>query len=128
MGYKVFISSAGKDIDLARDLEQRLKVAGIDVRTWHASFAAGESIPKEVHKNISHADEVVVILSDDSVNNPSLMFELGAASSMRKRVTPVVVGLDSSNVPSLIKNLKYIKYPDLGGYITDLEERAKAAA
>jgi hypothetical protein len=55
------------------------------------------------------------------------MFEIGAASSLRKRITPVVVGLEPSRVPSLIRNLKYIKYPDLERYIADLEKRAKAA-
>jgi hypothetical protein len=39
--------------------------------------------------------------------------ELGAASSLRKRVTPVVVGMKPGDVPSLIKGLLYIKYPDL---------------
>jgi hypothetical protein len=76
---------------------------------------------------LRHADEVFVILTDESVNSSKLMFEIGAASSLRKRITPVVVGIEPGRVPSLIRQLKYIKYPDLERYIADLGKRAKAA-
>jgi uncharacterized protein YutE (UPF0331/DUF86 family) len=76
---------------------------------------------------LGRADEVLFILTDNSVDNPNLMYELGAATSLRKRVTPVIVGLDASKLPSLLKNTNYVKYPDLPKYISDLEKRAKAA-
>ena len=127
MAYKVFISSTFKDIDLARDLAHRLESAGIRVNSVDKGAVSGASIPIKITRELSHADEVFVILTDESVNSSSLMFEIGAAASLRKRITPVVVGLEPSEVPSLIKKLKYIKYPDLGRYIADLAKRAKAA-
>jgi hypothetical protein len=127
MAYKVFISSALKDIDLVRDLTHRLESAGVEVNSIGKSTVSAETVSTKVTKALSDADEVLVILTTESVDNPSLMFELGVASSMRKIVTPVVVGLEPAKVPSLIKNLKYIKYPDLGRYIADLEKRTKAA-
>ncbi len=126
MAYKVFISSTMKDIDLARDLAHRLESAGIKVSSLD-KVVSGEAIPSKITRELSSADEVFVILTDESVNNSNLMFEIGAASSLRKRITPVVVGLEPGRVPSLIRNLKYIKYPDLERYIADLEKRAKAA-
>jgi len=127
MAYKVFISSTLKDLDLARDLAHRLESAGVKVNLDDKAAVSGEAIPIKITRELSHADEVFVILTDESVNSSKLMFEIGAASSLRKRITPVVVGLEPSKVPSLIKSLKYIKYPDLGRYIADLERRAKAA-
>ncbi len=127
MAYKVFISSAWKDIDLVRDLAHRLESAGIEVHSIDKSTVSSEAISTKISKDLSNADEVLVILTNESVDNPNLMFELGVASSMRKRVTPVVMGLEPANIPSLIKNLKYIKYPDLARYIVDLEKRARAA-
>jgi hypothetical protein len=88
---------------------------------------SGEAVFGKITPQLSHADEVFFILTEKSVDNPNLMFELGAASSLRKRVTPVVVGLEPHELPSLIKNMKYIKYTDLATYIADLERRAKAA-
>lgn len=127
MAYRVFISSALKDYDLLKDLTQRLEVAGIEVHSPDRAEVAGEEMSGKVTKALSNADEVFIILSDESVENPNLMFELGAASSMHKRVTPIIVGLEPAKVPSLIKSLNYIKYPDIGRYIADLEKRAKAA-
>ncbi len=127
MAYRVFISSTWKDVDLARDLAHRLESAGIKVNSVDKAAVSGEPFPSKITRELSHADEVFVILTHESVNSSNLMFEIGAASSLRKRITPVVVGLKPSKVPSLIRNLKYIKYPDLERYIADLEKRAKAA-
>ena len=126
MAYKVFVSSTVKDSDLARDLAQRLESAGLKVNSIEKA-ASGEPIPIRITRELRHADEVFVILTDESVNSSKLMFEIGAASSLRKRITPVVVGIEPGRVPSLIRQLKYIKYPDLERYIADLGKRAKAA-
>jgi hypothetical protein len=127
MAYKVFISSTLKDIDLARDLSRRLKEAGIDVYSVDKAAVPGEAIFNKTTVDLGRADEVFLILTDNSVDNPNLMYELGAATSLRKRVTPVIVGLDTKRLPSLMKNMNYVKYPDLPKYISDLEKRAKAA-
>src|ERR1700693_4086005 len=127
MAYKVFISSTVKDIDLARDLARRLEEAGLDVYSPDKVASGSEVVFGKITKALSHADDVFAIITDNSVDNPNLMYEMGAASSLRKRVTPVIVGLEPSNLPSLIKNMNYVKYPDLGSYIAELEKRAKAA-
>ena len=127
MAYKVFISSTLKDVDLARDLAHRLESAGIKVNSVDQAGVSGEALPSRITRELSHADEVFVILTDESVNSSNLMFEIGAASSLRKRITPVIIGLEPRKVPSLIRNLKYVKYPDLERYIVDLEKRARAA-
>jgi hypothetical protein len=127
MAYKVFISSTLKDIDLARDLSRRLKEAGIDVYSVDKAAVPGEAIFNKTTVDLGRADEVFLILTDNSVDNPNLMYELGAATSLRKRVTPVIVGLDTKRLPSLMKNMNYVKYPDLPKYISDLEKRSKAA-
>ena len=111
MAYKVLISSTLKDLDLARDLAHRLESAGIKVSVERAAVS-GAAIPIKITRELSRADEVFVILTEESLNSSKLMFEIGAASSLRKRITPVVVGLESG-VPSLIRNLEYIKYADL---------------
>jgi hypothetical protein len=127
MAYKVFISSTFKDIDLARDLSRRLQEVDISVYPLDQRVEpVGANLGKIV-QHLSRADEVFVILTDNSVENPYLMYELGAATSLRKRVTPIIVGLEPSKLPSLLKGMKYIKYPDLSKYISALEKRSKAA-
>ena len=126
MAYKVFIHSSSKDIDIVKDLANRLELAGIEAH-WANESAKSDKTIGATNKALREADEIFVMLTSESIDNPNLMVDLGAASSTRRRVTPVVVGLETSQVPSLIKSLKYIKYPDLGRYIASLEKRTKAA-
>ena len=126
MAYKVFIHSSAKDIDIVQDLANRLELAGIEAH-WASESARSDKTIKATNKALSNADEIFVVLTTESVDNPNLMVDLGAASSTRRRVTPIVVGLEDSGIPSLIKSLNYVKYPDLNRYIVDLATRTKAA-
>ena len=127
MSYKAFISSTVEDLDLARDLAQRLESAGVTVKPVGSMTAAGEVVFTKIRRELRQADEIFVIVTNDSVHNSNLMFEMGAASSLKKRVTPVIVGLKPTEVPSLIKNMRHVQYPELADYIKNLEERLKVA-
>jgi len=127
VSYKAFISSTVEDLDLARDLAQRLESAGVTVKPVGSMTAAGEVVFTKIRRDLRQADEIFVIVTSDSVHNSNLMFEMGAASSLKKRVTPVIVGLKPTEVPSLIKNMRHIQYPKLADYVKSLEERLKVA-
>src|SRR2546425_781800 len=107
--YKVSISSSQKDRDLARDLARRLKDAGVHITYSKLTRSAGADYEK-TFKELLNADELIVILSSNSLDNFWMMFEIGAAFSLRKKTTPVVVGLERQEVPPVIKQLKYITY------------------
>jgi hypothetical protein len=126
MAYRIFIHSSSKDIDIVQDLANRLELAGIEAH-WANEFARSDKSIRATNKALNEADEIFVILTAESIDSPNLMVDLGAAFSTRRRVTPVVIGLETSRVPSLIKSLKYIKYPDLNRYIVDLATRTRAA-
>jgi ATP-dependent phosphoenolpyruvate carboxykinase len=127
MAYKIFISSTHKDMDLARDLARRLGQAGVKVYSVDNTAVAGESIVTGIKQSLNNADEVIVILTDGSVNSPGLISEVGAAFSLRKQITPVLVGLEPRALPRVFKGMKYVRYTDLPEYISGLEKRAKAA-
>lgn len=125
--YNVFISSSHKDRDLARDLARRLKDAGVHTTYSELTLSAGSGYEKTFMELLKYADEIIVILSSHSVDNLWMMFEIGAASSLRKKITPVVVGLEKQELPPVIKQLKYINYDKLSDYIASIERRAQAA-
>lgn len=127
MAYKVFISSAHKDLDLARDLARRLEEAGVKVFPVERSVVPAEGIVAKVNRGMRQADEVIVILTDHSVNNAAVIFEMGAAFGQHKRVTPVVMGVDPEELPPMVKQMQYIRYSDLHDYIADLEKRVNAS-
>jgi hypothetical protein len=127
MSYNVFISASHKDRDLARDLARRLKKAGVHSTYSELTLSTGSEYEKTFMKLLKEADEIVLILSSHSVDNLWMMFEIGAASSLRKRITPVVVGLEKQELPPVIKQLKYITYDKLSDYIANMERLAQAA-
>ena len=127
MAHKVFISASHKDRDLARDLEHRLHEAGLQTTYSELTLAAGFNYEKTLLDLLKTADEIIVILSSNSVDNLWMMYEIGAASSLRKKITPVVVGLEKQELPPVIKQLKYIRYNEVSDYISKLERSAQAA-
>jgi TIR domain len=120
MAYHVFVTATRPDLVLAEDVARHLEGAGAAVR--HAAIPAGANV---VDLGLRRADEVIVILSAGSLHDPALMFELGAAYSLHKRVTPVVVGVDGGELPQLVRQLPWIHETDLPSYVADLEERVR---
>jgi hypothetical protein len=126
VAYKAFISCSVEDLDLARDLATRLESAGVAVNPVERT-GADDLFSTKIPRDLRQADEIFVIVTNESLHNSNLMFEMGAASSLKKRVTPVIVGVKPTEVPSLIKNMRHIQYPELADYIKNLEEQLKVA-
>ena len=121
MPYKVFISSTQRDIDVARDLARRIEEAGVRVFPVEDT-APGDGKAVSVTRSLREADEVIVILTDNSVNSPWVLYEMGAASGLHKRVTPLVVNVEDSEIPPFVK--KYVRFAELPAYIAELAQRA----
>ncbi|HEX8649602.1 MAG TPA: toll/interleukin-1 receptor domain-containing protein [Pyrinomonadaceae bacterium] len=128
MPYKVFISSARRDIDLARDLAQRLEKAGVNVLLPAVSSEAGDDFAAKINSDLRKADEVIVILTPNSLDSKWLLFEMGVATSLDKQLTPLVQGVEPKELPPIIKQMKYVKYADLERYISKLKQRINALA
>jgi hypothetical protein len=112
---------------LAKDLAQRLEKAGIRVFSVEGSTISGDRIETVANRGLREADEVFVILTDNSTNSPGLMSEMGAAYSLGKRVTPVALNVDDRDLPPVIDKDKYVKWSELPVYISRLQERAATA-
>src|SRR5437868_11107063 len=118
MSYQIFISHDYNDSELARDLERRLKEAGAEVFTIPAVVST--SLPGAIHQLLRSVDEVIILLTDSSANNPNVIYELGVADSLDKRVTPVLVneGLEQ-RLPMIGRH--FIRYAELPKYISALK-------
>jgi len=127
MAYKVFISASLKDLDLARDLTRRLKEVNVQVTQAEFKLSALSNFEERFMKLLKDADEIIVIVTSNSIDNYWMMFEMGAASSLRKKITPVVVGLKNEELPPVIKQLKYIRYDKLSEHISEIERSVQAA-
>ena|SRR2546421_12962975 len=131
MSYRVYISHSAKDSELAKDLARRLEEAGVETCAINDNDVAesSESASKwrqMIRMFLLHADEVIVLLTDNSADSPWVRYEMGMADGLDKRLTPVIVneGVEQ-RVPMVGKH--FVRYADLPKYITSLKRRAKAA-
>src|SRR5437764_684065 len=76
----VSISASYKGREWAQVVAQRVKEAGVSV-TSEVTLSAGSEYEKIIMEQLKNADEIIVILSGNSVDNLWMMFEIGAASS-----------------------------------------------
>lgn len=126
MSYQIFISSAPRDRDLAESLAQSVRETGAEVLSVAQTPDRAEVVSFDLHRALRKADEIVFILTDRSLNNPYLIYEMGAAFSMRKRFTSILVGVEDSEIPPLIAHFPYLRYSALRRYLAELEQRVKS--
>lgn len=126
MSYKVYISFSARDMELARDLARRLREAGAKVSLPGENLATGDIVNLSIKQSLREANEVVVLLTDNAANSSWVLYEVGAADSLDKRVTPIVVNEGVERLAPL-SGRQFVKYADLPKYISILRKRAQAA-
>lgn len=131
MTYNVFISSDSKDLDLARDLLKRLLKAGLGVTTSTGKIDNPRD-DKDRIENLKKADEVIFLITNNAIEGNKVLFDLGVADALEKRLAPILVGLRPKELPDIVKGLDFIKYDNLESYIERLrrvaEETSKPSA
>lgn len=126
MSYQVLISSTPRDKDLAENLAQSVRETGAEVLS--VVQIQGEAINFNLRRALQKADEIVFILTERSLNDPYLLLEMGAAFSLRTRFTSILVGVEDSEIPSLIAQFPHVRYSGLRRYLSELKARAKSPA
>jgi hypothetical protein len=121
MAYSVFITPTRHDQPVVEDFVRRLQQAGATVHR----AAVPAACSNVVDLGLRRADEVLIVLTDTSLHDQALMFELGAAYSLRKRVTPVLLGLAGKDLPQIVDQLPWIGPDDFPAYLEGLEERVR---
>jgi hypothetical protein len=125
---KVFLSSTRNDLDLARDLTRRLKGKGLQVFTDEKIEEPGEELVQLLQRRLRDSDEVIFLLTQNSMTSEKIMFEIGAALSLRQKITPIVVGIRADELPPMIKHLPYVRYAEVTDYLAKLKKRNGAPA
>jgi hypothetical protein len=124
MAYKIFISHAQRDGDIARDLAHRLEGAAVKAFLGGEDVQAGEATAIKLDRRLHDSNEVIVLLTEHALKDPSVLFEMGAAFGSHKQVTPVVVGVSKEELPPMVKDLHHINYANVSDYIAEVRKRA----
>jgi len=121
---KVFLSFDARDADLAKDLVKQLTEAGVEVVSPTVELRPSGDWLATVESRIRECDEVVVLLTANSLDAPRVVMEMGAAYGMHKRVVPLSLGVDDN---PMVKDLPYVRYTDIKRYVEDVRKRVAVA-
>jgi hypothetical protein len=124
MAYNIYISFDSKDTDLARDLSKRLEKVGLRV----ANSTSKIDDPKNIKAGIEHlrkANEAIFLITPNSLNGKKILFDMGTATSLEKRLTCILVGVKPKELPNIVKGLDLIKYDELERYIGKLQRKVE---
>ena len=111
---KVFMSYSHKDERFAMGLREALKIIpGVVVLDPSSERIEGKNIADNISKMLKKSDIVITLLSPESTNNPNVLFELGMAVGLGKKVIPIAKrNTDISSIPFNIRNRKLIVAAD----------------
>ena len=127
--YLIFISHSVKDRWIARQIanliDQKGKRYGIKTFLDEKDIFGGDSNPEVIRKNIQSCNELIVILSDYSIDRPWVLVEIGAAWGQDKRVVPIIDKIALEEIPNVIKQCKAIDLNDFDKYLDELITRVK---
>lgn len=99
--------------DWVREFASSLGNQGVDVWLDTARIRPGESVPDAIDSGLRSSDAIVAVLGSSDLRRPSVLFELGAAFAMEKRIIPIVAhDIDPVRLPSAIRNRQFLRQED----------------
>jgi len=128
MAPRVFISHAQQDRDLVDDLSVRLKHISSDITLVAPDLKPGQDWSAALLSELKKADEILILLTPNSLHSSHVWLEVGAATGLGKNVVPIVVGLEDATLPSWVRNIHFVKYAELNDYLPDLVKRVDKGA
>ena len=129
--YLVFISHAHADRWIARQLASLIAAKGsrqrVQVFLDEKDIEGGDSIPGTVLKNLQECDELVVLLTPNSISRPWVLIEIGGAWALETRTVAVIDKVSPQDMPDVIAPYKAIDLNDFDDYLRQLMDRVKGA-
>jgi len=107
----VFISYSRTDGDIARKFNESLQVTG--KTTWfdQESIAFGADFQKEIYEGIQHADNIIFILSPESILSPYCADEVEYAQKLGKRfITLLYREIDTHELHGALSAVQWIDF------------------
>ena len=123
--YQVFVSHATADKWLAKVICEKIEAVGASTFIDDRDVDGGDDIPDTIRQQIKRSQEMVVLLTPESVGRQWVLLEVGAAWGWRKhfRIVAVLQHVEIDPIPKMIKSKKAIKINDLDAYLRELALR-----
>ncbi|MGD1855297.1 MAG: TIR domain-containing protein [Leptolyngbyaceae cyanobacterium] len=110
---QVFLAYAQTDVEVMRTVRRSLWRQGMTVWSNQTDIPTGKAFKQVVNQGIEEADTMVYLLSPDSLRSNYCQYELNYATTLKKRIVPMVVKpLGAAPVSPSLKALQYINLAD----------------
>ncbi len=123
--YLVFVSHATADKWLATVLCEKIEQAGAETFRDDRDINGGDDIPDEIRRQIVRSNEMVVLMTPESVDRPWVLLEVGAAWGRRQKARIVVVlcHVQVDTIPDILGSKKAVPINELDNYLKELRRR-----
>ncbi|NER95013.1 MAG: TIR domain-containing protein [Symploca sp. SIO1B1] len=110
---QVFLSYSDQDREIMEKIRNSLRRESITVWTNLTDIQTGEAFGEAINRGIEQADNLVYLLSPESINSTYCQQELDLALSLNKRIIPLLVKETELNtIPKALRDLQYIDLTD----------------
>lgn len=103
---RLFISYGSGDLELAEEFSRLCERAGIETFVANIDISPGTDWYSRIGEEIRQSDEVLLIISPQSIRSPWVMIEVGAAWGLGKPIIPAVLYEDIDTLPEPIKRFQ----------------------
>src|SRR5579871_3813765 len=108
--YSIFLSYAQQDQLWVSEFAQALETAGINDYWRDSKLAVGQNWEEQFQDALRQSEIFILILTPNSLENPNVYFELGAAFADHKQIIPVLVGdIDVKQVPLSLASRQWLR-------------------
>jgi ABC-type branched-subunit amino acid transport system substrate-binding protein len=105
----VFLSYSHEDQAWAKAFAEALKEKGISLWFDEWELRPGDDVTEAMERALRESGAMVFLVGPQSVDKPALLFELGAALALKKRIIPVVSEeVERSRIPGVLLHRRQV--------------------
>ncbi|MBN2580340.1 MAG: toll/interleukin-1 receptor domain-containing protein [Pirellulales bacterium] len=123
--YQVFISHATADKWIAKVLCEKIEATGAKTFRDDRDINGGDDIPDQIRRQIIRSNEMIVLLTPESVDRLWVHWEVGAAWGRRSnaRIVAILCHVSVDTIPNIIGSKKAVSINSFNDYLEALKKR-----
>jgi hypothetical protein len=131
--YDLFIAHSHKDELLTKSIYEILKLKGIESYYAPTCVPSGDTFKRYFADKIQQSFEMIVVCTENIINNPWVNLEVGCAYGLGKKITPIIFDPKiEKKLPHILADFQNVKFFDnnelvLNHFIDQLNNRKAMA-